>query len=109
MREFVELVQEIFTLFGQYMSIPAVIAGAGAIVIVRYLVPSSDSSDKLSVIPGVFITRLLPLLGPLMAILICVAMEWDKKFTVMDFARGINSGIGSEFIFQLYRKTFSGK
>lgn len=109
MNEFFALVQQVLTIFGQYMSIPAVIAGAGVILLIRRLVPSSDPNDALSTVPGALSTRLLPLVGPAVAIIACVAIEWDKQFTATDFVRGVNSGIGSEFVLRLYFKSVVGK
>lgn len=109
MNEFFEIVQNIFNLFGRYMSIPAVIVGVGAILATQYLAPSSDPNKSLSTVPGTLVDRLLPFVGPLVATIVCVIIEWDRVLTPNDIVRGINSGIGSEFVLRIYFKSFSSK
>jgi hypothetical protein len=109
MTEFFNLFQQILTLFGQYMNVYAMFTGIAAILVIRRLVPNSDPTDNLSTVPGTPITRLLPLVGPTVAVVTCIVLEWDKAFTAMDFVRGVTSGMGSEFMLRLYFKSFAGK
>lgn len=118
MLEFFNIVQQVIMLFGQYMSIPAVIVGVGAILLVQYLAPAPEGATKFATTPGNWVSRLLPLIGPCIAMVVCIAIEWYVPHAELggksglipnDYVRGINSGIGSEFLLRVYFKTFAGK
>lgn len=91
-----------------YINVMATLLGMGAILFTQWHLPSPTPDKSLETIPGHLGSRLLPFVGPVAAFIACLILEWDKKFTAMDFARAFMSGVVSEFIFRIYYKTYKG-
>jgi hypothetical protein len=108
---------DIITLLLQYINLPAALAGAAVTLGVMYMLPAADNAKWFEIKPGTWYGRLVPAIAPVVAVIVCIILEWNVPHAELngktgivanDVVRGILSGWGSEFILRIYFKTVAG-
>jgi hypothetical protein len=107
---------DILNVLLQYISMQAALVGVIAVQLYKYMVPSPTGGKNFQTIPGKIYDRLLPFVGPLAAMLACLALEWRivhpeigaSGLVPQDIVKGLLSGLASEFFLRIYYKTLMG-
>jgi hypothetical protein len=100
-------------LFGM-VNMKAAMIGVIAAQVWAYFCPSKNLADgtpatgTFFTIGGGWMARLIPIIAPVVACAVTIALEWDKNFIADDAARGVLSGFASEWMLRVYYKTIKG-
>ena len=73
----------------------------------NYFVPTT-ADNKFMTIGGHWMARLSPAVAPTAAMFATIMLEWNEVFLADDAARGILSGLMSEFALRVWYKTLRG-
>jgi hypothetical protein len=99
---------DFFQTLQNFINIPAALVGVAAVLGVMYFLPSPTPDRPFGLIPGSLGSRLIPLVNPVVACVVCIVLEWDDKFTSGDIVKGVLSGWASEWFMRLYYKSIKG-
>jgi hypothetical protein len=110
----------IWELLMQVVNVPAMLAGVAATVAYNHFCPGVTDvkgSGTQNVFGGTIWSRLQPFVGPAVAFLATIGMEWyqihpelgaKKGLLIADVVRGMTTALASEYCFRVYYKTIVG-
>jgi hypothetical protein len=99
---------DIFSTLQNFINIPAALVGVVAVLALQYFLPSPSPDKPFGLVPGSLGSRLIPMVNPVVACIVCLVLEWDQHFTAGDVVKGILSGWASEWFMRVYYKSVKG-
>ena len=66
---------DIVTLLMQTINVPAALVGAAVTLAIMYFSPGTENAKWFEIKPGTWYARIVPVIAPTVAIVVCVVME----------------------------------